>query len=70
MTIVWLEIEKSSDLIGNRNRDLTNCSIVAQPTTLPRAPKKQEVYTKFWFVNLMKDTTSGLLWSTKAQMRS
>jgi hypothetical protein len=30
-------IEKSSDLIGNRTRDLLACSIVPQPTTLPRA---------------------------------
>jgi hypothetical protein len=28
-------IEKSSDLIGNRNCDLPACSIVPQPTTLP-----------------------------------
>jgi hypothetical protein len=27
-------IEKSSDLIGNRTRDLQTCSIVPQPTTL------------------------------------
>jgi hypothetical protein len=32
-------IEKSSDLIGHRNRDLPACSIVLHPTTLPRAPK-------------------------------
>jgi hypothetical protein len=31
-------IDKSSDLIGNRTRDLPACSIVPQPTTLPRAP--------------------------------
>jgi hypothetical protein len=31
-------IEKSSDLIGNRTRDLPNCSVVPQPTTLPHAP--------------------------------
>jgi hypothetical protein len=29
--------EKSSELIGNRTRDLPACSIVPQPTTLPRA---------------------------------
>jgi hypothetical protein len=29
-------IEKSNDLIGNRIRDLPACSIVPQPTTLPR----------------------------------
>jgi hypothetical protein len=30
-------VEKSHDLIGNRNRDLPACSLVPQPTTLPRA---------------------------------
>jgi hypothetical protein len=29
-------IEKSNDLIGNQTRDLPACSIVPQPTTLPR----------------------------------
>jgi hypothetical protein len=31
-------IEKSNDLIGNRNCELPACSIVPQPTTLRRAP--------------------------------
>jgi hypothetical protein len=31
-------IENSSDLIGNRTRDLPACGIVLQPTTLSRAP--------------------------------
>jgi hypothetical protein len=31
-------IEQFSDLIGNRTRDLVACSIVSEPTTLPRAP--------------------------------
>jgi hypothetical protein len=31
-------IEKSNDLIRNRTRDLPACSIVPQPTTLPRDP--------------------------------
>jgi hypothetical protein len=31
-------IEKSSELIGNRTRDLPACSTVPQSTTLPRAP--------------------------------
>jgi hypothetical protein len=30
-------IEKSNELIVSRTRDLTACSIVSQPTTLPRA---------------------------------
>jgi hypothetical protein len=30
-------IEKSNDLIGNQTRDLPACSMVPQPTTLPRA---------------------------------
>jgi hypothetical protein len=32
--------EKSDGLIGNRARDLPACSIVPQPTTLPRDPNK------------------------------
>jgi hypothetical protein len=32
-------IEKSSDLIENRNRDLPACSIMPQPTTLPHVMK-------------------------------
>jgi hypothetical protein len=32
------QFKKSSDLIGNRNRDCLACSIVPQPTALPRAP--------------------------------
>jgi hypothetical protein len=31
-------LKKFNDLIGNRNRDLPTCSIMHQPTTLPRAP--------------------------------
>jgi hypothetical protein len=30
--------EKSSDIIGNRTRDLPACSLMPQPTTLPCAP--------------------------------
>jgi hypothetical protein len=30
--------KKSNELIGTRTRDLQTCSIVPQPTTLPRAP--------------------------------
>jgi hypothetical protein len=33
------QLKKSNDLIGDRIRDLPACSIVPQPTTLPRAPK-------------------------------
>jgi hypothetical protein len=32
------QLKKSNDLIGYRTRDLQACSIVPQPTTLPRAP--------------------------------
>jgi hypothetical protein len=32
-------IEKSSDLIGNGTRDLPACSVMGQPTTLPRVPE-------------------------------
>jgi hypothetical protein len=33
-----MSIEKSNDLIGNRTRYRPVCSMVPQPTTLPRAP--------------------------------
>jgi hypothetical protein len=33
-----MSIEISSDLIENRTRDLSVCSTVPQPTTLPREP--------------------------------
>jgi hypothetical protein len=32
------QLKKSNDFIVNRTRDLPACSIVPQPTTLPRAP--------------------------------
>jgi hypothetical protein len=32
---------KKFHLIGTRTRDLPACSIVPQPTTLPRAPEKR-----------------------------
>jgi hypothetical protein len=33
------QLKKSSDLIGNGTRDLPDCSVLPQPTTLPRAPR-------------------------------
>jgi hypothetical protein len=52
MVIVQLEglgeLKKPNDLIGNRTRDFPACSIVPQPTTLPRAlkhiPKDHNIY--------------------------
>jgi hypothetical protein len=32
------KLKNPSDIIGNQTRDLPSCSIVLQPTTLPRAP--------------------------------
>jgi hypothetical protein len=32
------QLKKSSDFIGNRTYDLSACSILPQPITLPRAP--------------------------------
>jgi hypothetical protein len=37
------KLKKSNDLIGNRTRDLLACSIMPQPTTIPRAPFSQKV---------------------------
>jgi hypothetical protein len=44
--------EKSNDLLGNRTRDLPACSIVHQPTTLPRAPVVTECGILFCFHRL------------------
>jgi hypothetical protein len=33
-----MSIKNSSDIIGNRTRDLPTCIAVPQPTVLPRAP--------------------------------
>jgi hypothetical protein len=44
-------IEKSSDFIGTRTRDLPACSIVPQPTTLPRDPEFQ-LLTLIMFVKI------------------
>jgi hypothetical protein len=33
------KLKKLNDFIGTRIRDLPACSIMPQPTTLPRAPK-------------------------------
>jgi hypothetical protein len=40
-------VEKSSDLIANRTRNLPACSVVTQPTTLPGGPKLLMQYFLF-----------------------
>jgi hypothetical protein len=40
-------IEKSNNLIGNRTRYLSACSIVPQPTTLPRALRSSKHSFRF-----------------------
>jgi hypothetical protein len=42
--------KKSNDLIGNRTRDLPACSIVPQPTTLPRAPFVNTFIPSDWLI--------------------
>jgi hypothetical protein len=52
-------IEKSNDLIGNRTQVTLACSIVSQPTTLPRTPKKRRQKKKralFWLRNSVCET--------------
>jgi hypothetical protein len=59
---VWLEeldqFEKSNDIIGNPTRDLPACSIVPQPTMLPRDPffqyEDQTVVTTVAFAMAMR----------------
>jgi hypothetical protein len=38
------QLKKSNELIGIRTRDLPACDIVPQPTTLPRAPRHEDVW--------------------------
>jgi hypothetical protein len=38
------KLKKNIDLIGIRTRDLPACSIVPQPTTLPRVPQYTPMY--------------------------
>jgi hypothetical protein len=47
-------IEKSNNLIGNRNRDLQSRDIVPQPTMLPRAPVIEHNETKVHSVCIFK----------------
>jgi hypothetical protein len=60
-------IEKSNDLIGIRTRYLPACSIVLQPTTLPRAPilklilGKQDGLVWIALIWLWIETSEGLL---------
>jgi hypothetical protein len=47
--------EKKIHLIGTRNRDFPACSIMPQPTTLPRAPpcqKEDYFYIPYWCLQL------------------
>jgi hypothetical protein len=49
-------IEKSDDLIKIRTRDLPACSVVPQPTTLPRAPLHTLTAV---FIKLQSSTRKG-----------
>jgi hypothetical protein len=40
------KLKRFNDLIGNRTHNIRACSIVPQPSTLPRATCKQEYYIK------------------------
>jgi hypothetical protein len=44
------QLKKSNDLIGTWTRDLLACSIVPQPTTLPRAPGSSVVRVIKWII--------------------
>jgi hypothetical protein len=45
-------LKKTIDLIGTRTHDLPACSIVPQPTTLLRAPRKWEDNIKMAFIEI------------------
>ena len=40
-------MKNANDTIGNRTRDLPNCSAVPQPTALPRTPTTSRAVTFF-----------------------
>jgi hypothetical protein len=46
-------IENSNNLMGNRTRYLSACSVVPQPTTLPRAPAVYSINTKKSMVDIV-----------------
>jgi hypothetical protein len=51
------QLKKFNDLIGNQTRDLPDCSIVPQPTMLPRASS----HTKNMNTQCGQDATSSML---------
>jgi hypothetical protein len=59
-------IEKSSDLIGNRTRDLPACSIMPQPTTLPRAPRSSGRH--LYAVAVLYCSFSSIKWSSALEI--
>jgi hypothetical protein len=48
---------KEVHLIGARTRDLPDCSIVPQPTTLPRAPAFSLLYRKMFQIEVIRENT-------------
>ena len=43
-----MSVKNSNDTIGNRTHDFPTCSVVPQPTALPRAPDEGDSKKK-WF---------------------
>jgi len=43
-----MSMKNSSDIIGNRTRDLPACSAVPQPSSLPHVPTSATMLRKFW----------------------
>jgi hypothetical protein len=41
------QLKNTMNSFGNRTHDLPACSIVPQPTTLPRAPEVQVAFSKY-----------------------
>jgi hypothetical protein len=55
------ELNKSNDIIGTQNRDPPACSIMPQPTIIPRAPfyfsKQQQISN---ILSRVRVTTDGV----------
>ena len=49
-------MKNSSDIIGNRTRNLPVCSSVPQPTAPPRTPKRVGIYHVLAGVRLLQRT--------------
>jgi hypothetical protein len=63
-------MEKLDGFIGNRTHDLPVCSILSQPTTLPRAPRYLLASTARFFSRVIKLIIADKLNSDQNQFKA